>query len=209
MDAAMTHLQLDAWPGVTWEVTLLGVLVAALLGLLAWLEMGSRRSLREQARPQAEDPSEVGLAGLQWDHRFDCGDWLIDSQHRHLFHQAIRLALAATRSEGAATAELFKAFLPQVLQHFKDEEELMACIQYPGLPAHARCHQALVNEAWRHQDLLERGRLELPAFLDFLALDLVQGHLLDQDLGFVPLLTARTQRALASQQAVGKLPPAS
>jgi hemerythrin-like metal-binding protein len=211
----MTNALTTALLGFPWEAILFGVVGAAFLGFLTFIQPGwvarpgPRRRLESTRWPAAQPVSDPSLASLEWDHRFDCGDWLIDNQHRHLFHLSNRLALAVSRCDPAETATLFQAFLPQVVQHFRDEEELMKCLRFPGFTAQALRHETLVLEAYRHQDALERGRLDAPSFLAFLSGDLVQGHLLNLDLDFVPLLRAAALRAFPADQAVGGFPPAS
>jgi hemerythrin-like metal-binding protein len=211
----MTNALTTALLGFPWEAILFGVVGATLLGFLTFVQPGwvarpgPRRRLEDTNWPAAQPVQDPSLAALEWDHRFDCGDWLIDNQHRHLFHLSNRLALAVSRCDPAETASLFQAFLPQVVQHFRDEEDLMKCLRFSGLPAHTQSHEALVMEACRHQDALEQGRLDAPSFLAFLSGDLVQGHLLNLDLDFAPLLRAAAQRAFPPDQAPGGFPPAS
>ena len=107
-------------------------------------------------RPQ---PLGVGRSLLQlaeWSDRLEFGVPEIDAQHRQFYELAASFNGAKDQVRVMKTLALLSDY---IRRHFRDEEELMAACNYPGLRAHCRLHAH-----FRHMlaDLFSRaGRMEL------------------------------------------------
>lgn len=78
------------------------------------------------------------------------GDAVIDEQHRELFATARRLDEAIEAGRGNETVEtILEELLGYAAVHFRDEEALMARIEYPGLDSQQAAHAAFATDASR------------------------------------------------------------
>ena len=87
------------------------------------------------------------MATFKWTPQLSVGVPLIDTQHQTLFQKANDLMDACNRAEGyAEIAKLFAYLESYVIEHFRDEEQYMAKIQYPGLAAQKAAHTAFIQQ---------------------------------------------------------------
>lgn len=133
----------------------------------------------------AASPTE-SLVQLQWQEAYESGQPLIDREHRELFQRAN--ALLALSCQASRSSEDWKQALDELLshivQHFGDEESLLAQWQYAGLEGHRRAHQALLARARELRARAETGLVTLGELVDFIAIDIVANHLLKSDRQF-------------------------
>ncbi len=80
---------------------------------------------------------------LKWDERYNTGVFIIDKEHKKLFGILNKLFDFVHKEEKSqfACQEAIKYFKDHAIQHFADEENYMASINYPGLKAHRRIHR--------------------------------------------------------------------
>ncbi|MCM1050108.1 MAG: bacteriohemerythrin [Clostridiales bacterium] len=79
---------------------------------------------------------------IKWEERFNIGVDIIDKEHKKLF-KIINKLFAFEEDEAKeqwVCQEGIKYFKDHALGHFKDEEEYMKSINYPGLEVHKRIH---------------------------------------------------------------------
>lgn len=140
-----------------------------------------------------ESPEPVRLASacslleLAWDEGYASGKTMIDMQHRQLFD--LTNALIGAMLNGAPAADLslrLQVLLAHVAQHFHDEEALLGQAGYADLEGHAKLHALLMGEAHQLQSEVQASRLDPGKLLAFLALELVQGHILSEDRKYFP-----------------------
>ena len=172
----------------------------------AWLERADSAMYRAKAsgrnrveldrqRDQAQSATEH-LGGtflkLVWIDTYRCGNPLIDRQHEQLF-QLSNVLLDALLSNRPAdeVAGLVAGLLAAVVQHFHDEEEMLAEVGFPGLAAHAELHAALVQQALGVEKAFRGGTLSIGNLFQFLAYDVVASHMLKADREFFSLTAAR------------------
>jgi hemerythrin len=102
---------------------------------------------------------------MKWDKNCRLGNPVMDSQHRLLFAIANELLEISNPAEEMPEIKyLFYHLNDYVRGHFKEEEEYMAKIKYPGLEAHKEKHSLIVhdlnNTIRRGRDVFEiKGRL--------------------------------------------------
>ncbi|MBI3130145.1 MAG: diguanylate cyclase [Acidobacteria bacterium] len=130
-------------------------------------------------------PSHLpSILELTWEAAYASGHPLIDEQHRRLFELANGvLAAFVVGLPREETLLRWNRLAAHAAQHFSDEERLFAEAGFPGLEHHAVEHQNLLAKVRELQTEVEQGTLELGRLVDFLAVHLVKGHLLQEDWG--------------------------
>ena len=132
--------------------------------------------------------SQVPLE-IVWDETCESGEPLLDEQHREFFRLAnALLGASASRQPATEVALRLSRLVAHAAQHFQDEEALLDRVGYPGLSEHAESHRRLFARAVELQRLAGTGGLDLPRLVNFLVAELVQGHLMAEDVAFFPRL---------------------
>ena len=84
---------------------------------------------------------------LHWEPYLAIGVPAVDAQHQELFRRVNGLLEAMHRQRGAAEVERLLEYLASyAVEHFRDEERLMAEAAYPAVAAHRREHAQFVQE---------------------------------------------------------------
>jgi diguanylate cyclase (GGDEF)-like protein/hemerythrin-like metal-binding protein/PAS domain S-box-containing protein len=146
---------------------------------------------RVELSASPSDTPDHRVVQLVWDPDYECGDPLIDGQHRQLFLLANAL-MDESMSEGSLDVrrQRLSALLDHVVQHFADEERMLERIGYSGLAQHQLLHGALTDEALRLRARLDVGELGLQELVQFLVVRVVRDHLLRSDTLFFPAVEA-------------------
>lgn len=82
-----------------------------------------------------------------WQKGYSIGEAAIDQEHQHLLelaNEVVRFRSSGERLE--RVREALVALYDYVKTHFAHEEEYMAQVRYPGLPAHRVLHEAIIHE---------------------------------------------------------------
>lgn len=126
---------------------------------------------------------------LNWHESYACGEAIIDQEHKKLFDLAnILIEKSFLRNERPREFEsAFEKLLAHVVQHFKDEEAILASHHYVDLGEHARAHQALVARALQLQSDVASGGGTMGELVSFLADEVVAQHMLKEDRKFFHL----------------------
>ncbi len=144
-------------------------------------------SLPEWGEEREKTPD--GFVHLTWRPAYRCGNPLIDEQHRALFTVANTLLgsiLAESSAEQVGT--LIDTIMRDILQHFDDEETILAAAGFPGAAEHAATHRQLVANATALADHFRAGNLTPGEMFQFLAHELIARHMLGADRAFFPYL---------------------
>lgn len=126
---------------------------------------------------------------MTWHESYDCGESTIDQQHRKLFDLANALIEAAFK-RGAKPHDFddaLNSLLAHVVQHFADEEAILARRHFAGLEAHAQAHKRLIERALQLRDAAAVGGVTIGELVDFLADEVVARHMLQKDREFYSL----------------------
>jgi diguanylate cyclase (GGDEF)-like protein/hemerythrin-like metal-binding protein len=150
------------------------------------------------AQPRAGAAVSGNLVQLVWRSAYECGHEVVDREHQALFGDSNDLltAIVSGRPAGEVDA-VIDTLIRDLVQHFQDEESIIAAAGYPGAAAHAAIHCELLNRAG---DLVERfraGMAHVGELFQFLAKDVVAKHILGADRDFCPYL--ENQRRLADR----------
>jgi diguanylate cyclase (GGDEF)-like protein/hemerythrin-like metal-binding protein/PAS domain S-box-containing protein len=169
-----------------------------------WLKRADRALYQAKAagRDRVELAAGAGntrehrLFQLVWDPAYECGDALIDDQHRRLF--TLGNALLDETLAGAPAVDVrprLSALIAHAAAHFADEEQLLERIGFAERVQHRALHRALIEEATRLEDLLDAGRLGVRELVAFLVGRVVQDHLIGADTRFFEAVAAKATPA--------------
>ena len=142
---------------------------------------------------------------LVWHSAYECGNTVIDEQHRALFADANRI-LSAMLAERPVSelAELIDHLMSDVVRHFKDEENIIATAGYPGTAEHRGIHHQLLDRALTLVGRFHAGILGVGELFQFLGYDLVAQHMLSADREFFAALRSSGRHIKADgQEAAG------
>lgn len=136
---------------------------------------------------ETKNPDLTTFLQLVWHTDYECGNALIDLQHRTLFNDAneIMVEILADLQKDKVEA-LINILLNDVVQHFKDEEVILFEAGFPEAAEHAVIHRELVDHALTLANQFHSDTLEIGQLLQFLAQDVVARHMLREDRKFFP-----------------------
>lgn len=84
-------------------------------------------------------------------------------------------------------AAILNQLLTHVVQHFADEEAILARHHYADLDTQVRAYKLLIEQALRLCDAAAAGGVTIGELVDFLADEVVARHMLKIDREFYPL----------------------
>jgi diguanylate cyclase (GGDEF)-like protein/hemerythrin-like metal-binding protein len=134
------------------------------------------------------------VVSLTWLEAYECGEPTIDREHRELFELGNAL-IAALTEKGADIGSIelrLDKLLAHVVQHFADEEALLAQHGYANLALHKRAHAGLLARAGELKASAAAGKSTLGDIVNFLANDVIARHLFVADRDFHPLFKRAT-----------------
>ena len=141
---------------------------------------------------------------LEWKNEWECGNAVVDGQHKTLVAMGNRLLDAALADMSSpVTARALEELGAHVQAHFESEESILREYAYPGVEEHARIHASLIQQV---NALLKRHRedaLKPTAIFSFLLDEVVTGHLLKEDIRFFPYLRQSTPPARSTDRFEG------
>jgi hemerythrin len=131
------------------------------------------------------------MAYFAWDPGLETGRKDIDDQHKGLFALANSLerSIESRSHDEAAVADAVYGLVDYVVEHFRDEEQLMAECHYPGLVPHRSLHEQLSAETLGVMARYVNGELESPAELAPMVCDWLRGHIGTHDMGLVVFMS--------------------
>ncbi|NTV87324.1 MAG: diguanylate cyclase, partial [Burkholderiaceae bacterium] len=159
----------------------------------------ARVSGRNQVQRAPEAPRRAGVGEsvaanfvqLSWHAAYECGNAVIDDQHKALFGDANDLLAAILSGRPAdEVATLIHALTTHVVRHFEDEEAIINATGFPGAQGHAAIHRTLVERAAEVANRFHDGTLGVGEVFQFLAHDVVARHMLGADREFFPFVKA-------------------
>ncbi len=131
----------------------------------------------------------INLVKLEWKTIWECGNPIIDEQHKKLIELANSLIDLASHKVSTETAiSLFNQLIEHLIHHFTQEEQIIADAGFPDTPRHAERHQNLVKKILRLNNNLMRAELTPSTFFTFLVDEVIVGHMLIEDVLFFPYI---------------------
>lgn len=124
---------------------------------------------------------------FEWDPALETGHLAIDAQHKALFALANELqqAVDSQDHDDEAVANAVYGLCGYVVEHFRDEEELMVQYRYPGLGPHRALHEQLSGATLDIMARFVNGEALAPSQLAPLVCDWLKGHIMQHDLALV------------------------
>lgn len=140
-----------------------------------------------------EEDTSVAFVHIEWKNEWDCGNEVIDRQHRELIELGNRLIFMSLSNEKHdAILHQLDIVLKSVKDHFDLEEEILKNIGYPELEEHAAIHSELVHKAQQLKNSYLNGVLKSSAFFSFIVDDIIVGHILDSDRDYYSYIQFKT-----------------
>lgn len=138
---------------------------------------------------------QTGFIRLEWNKAYECGNKQIDEEHRNLFKLANTLLTAMiAHQEKSVCQKYIEELISEALQHFKTEEQIIAEAGYQDTQAHGQIHLKLENEALRIARRHKKGKIPIAEVFHFLAVQLVNEHMLYEDRKFFYCFTPKIDR---------------
>lgn len=126
---------------------------------------------------------------LEWKFEWECGNTVIDGQHKELVFLGNQLLAAAFRDISSEdTTRALEAQIAHIAAHFETEERILLESGYPDLRRHAEIHKGLVDRVSRIETQFREGTLKSTDIFSFLLNEVIVGHLLTEDILFFPWL---------------------
>lgn len=159
-------------------------------GVLVW---NMRRRHRHLARLRQDQRSrkaaEINASRqrdrhiqLVWKTDYECGNPVIDTQHRNLFAMGNVLLTAILNGETKLDVELqFDELIEKIAQHFLVEEALIAKAQSPDAAAHKAAHAELLERAKELAERYHLDQLDGDDLYNFIAREVLTQHILKSD----------------------------
>ena len=126
---------------------------------------------------------------LVWLDAYDSGNSLIDSQHRQMFAIVNALFDEANGAVTPRVLELLDELIMHTIAHFRDEEWQLERLGFGEIEEHRREHAVLLEKTLTQRQVLSAGSGTCAELLDFLADEVVFGHLLGCDREYFDLIT--------------------
>lgn len=154
---------------------------------------GAREASMVRAAPECGD---APVANLVWRRSYQCGDAIIDKEHKELFMHGNTLirAVANGRIPLDKLPEMLDELIESVMAHFRNEEFILSRYGYADLEGHADKHRKLIERALELRSMAVSGELSLADVVSFVTRDVVALHMLIDDHDYFPLLRKASQR---------------
>ena len=127
---------------------------------------------------------------IVWQPKWESGNDQIDHEHQALIRGANLLIRHYLYYRDTSDPADFQIDLHQVIdllaEHFANEEQILADVQYPDLAEHRKLHQALLETDRELVARYEKGEISLLKAMEHLVGDTLVFHLLMEDVRFFP-----------------------
>lgn len=138
-----------------------------------------------------EEKQQLPLAFVrfEWNRAMESGNSAIDAQHRQLLEIANRINyLSLSTVQYDQIEEQVNSLIQHIVDHFNYEEQVQKRVGYPEYQSHAAIHQELVVKASELKENYRRGQLKSSEFFTFMLDDVINGHMIKEDVKFFPYL---------------------
>jgi diguanylate cyclase (GGDEF)-like protein/hemerythrin-like metal-binding protein len=140
-------------------------------------------------RDMGAEARTASLVHLTWHAVYESGNESIDRDHKSLFSIANDLMNAICAEKPTEEIrDVVVLMMDEVTRHFLSEEAIMAAIGYPDTPRHVELHRNLMQRAEQLAHDFDVGELQIGAFFQFMAQDVIAKHMLSADREFFPFL---------------------
>lgn len=133
---------------------------------------------------------DASLVRLAWHRSFQCGETVIDQEHRKLFEDANRVLAAMVQGVAGSEepARLLDDLVRDVAAHFQHEEQILADFGYADLSAHRLRHHHLLERVGVLRERAAAGILLIGELASFVVQEVVFQHILNEDMAYFQFL---------------------
>lgn len=140
-------------------------------------------------RSTAIENLQAGFVRLEWSKAYECGNQVIDTQHRNLFKHANALLTALiAKQDKSMCQKLIDQLIVEVENHFTAEERITKTAGYQLVAEHHKIHDELLTQAKLLAHKYRTQHIEPADIFQFLAIEVVSQHLLIEDRKFFSCL---------------------
>lgn len=129
---------------------------------------------------------------IVWQPKWESGNDQIDHEHQALIRGANLMIRHYLYYRDTSDSADFQIDLHQVIvmlaEHFANEEQILAAVQYPDLEDHCKLHQALLETDRELVARYEKGEISLLQAMEHLVGDTLVFHMLTEDVQFYPFV---------------------
>ncbi len=155
-------------------------------------ELGRNQTVIEDERVEKDKTLEVqqkGLIRLEWSNDYESSNKLINEQHQELFRLSNMLLAALIDSKDKDIClQYMEELISHVVKHFNTEEDILKTIGYPGYEEHRQIHLELTKLSSKIVKRYKEGQIGLAEVFNFLVIQVVKQHMLEEDQKFFNLL---------------------
>ncbi|MHC1684747.1 MAG: diguanylate cyclase [Clostridiaceae bacterium] len=128
---------------------------------------------------------KLSLVRLEWDCCLECGNKLIDNQHRYLFDLANGLMELSTSSEECGKLKnKLDTLLEYLIKHCEYEEEVLKDVDFPDKDKHFRLHKKAIAKMVKMKGKFLLGEFEVTTIFLFFIEEVVMKHIINEDVKF-------------------------
>lgn len=147
---------------------------------------GRNRVVSNAGSGEAHEPFH-----LEWNERFQCGNLLIDQEHKELFVYINCMMNAISNPKNGEFHSYFPGLLEALEQHYHDEEKIMSESGFPEMELHKQEHQRLLRYIRDAHTRILNSEMHPVDMMEFLIRQVAVGHMIGYDMQYFPLLRRR------------------
>lgn len=164
-------------------------LLAAGGGLMLWQRTRRARVVEDPVASRLQEERETrsmeNIRPLQWGDGLRSGHPLIDRQHEQLLSIINRIVHNGHHTHDRALMQsLLDLAVRTLREHFETEDALLRRIRFPAAEQHFAQHHWLMQTAETLAERYRSGEALIGEVLDFFVDDLMQRHMMRDDLAF-------------------------
>lgn len=129
------------------------------------------------------------LIQLNWNLTNECGNELIDNEHKELINYSNELLNAINKNyDKKSCLVLIEDLINKIVKHFQNEENIFDNISYPNKEKHKKSHELLVKRAMEISKKYKEDKLDVSELFAFLIYDIVAQHMELEDKEYFPYI---------------------
>ncbi len=134
---------------------------------------------------QTTDQLPLAMLRIDWQLSWECGNEIIDGEHRELLNLCnLLIDDALIMTDRLVQKKHYLQLLEHLKQHFSHEEEILEANHYPDCSEHQKLHNDLLEEFIGLTSHFDHENIDLAAVFNLVMGRIVIGHLLTSDILF-------------------------
>ncbi len=134
---------------------------------------------------ERNEKTEEGFVRIQWNRKYECGNQIIDTQHKKLFQLSNELLVAMLEPQEKTVCEqLMEELIEEIAVHFNTEESIIEAAGYPEFREHREIHKEMLALASDIIQGYKADNIDPEDVFNFLAVHIVHEDMLEEDRKF-------------------------